>query len=70
MTRGQWNEVLYELENCYCKPLRALDDLSLILCQISQHLQDPRLTKSLGQFIEINKNKFFSKIRKFDLRLY
>ena len=62
MIRGQWNEVLYELENCYCKTLRALHDVSLILCQISQHLQDARLTKLLGQFIEINKNQFFQRL--------
>ena len=39
-------------------PLGTPSNLSLILCQISQHLQDALLTKLLGQFFEVHKSQF------------
>ena len=52
------------------KTLCALHHVSLILCQISEHLKDALLTKSLDQFIEARKNQnTFSKTQKCDLRL-
>ena len=29
------------------------------LCQVSAHLRDARLTRLLGQFIEVHKSQFF-----------
>ena len=45
-------------------------NISPNLCRISEHLQDELLTKLLGPFMELHKSNFFSKTRKFDLRLY
>ena len=57
MERG----ILQELGCCYYKPLWGLCHASLILRQISEHLQDALLTKFLGQFIEVHKSQFFQK---------
>ena len=40
-------------------PLSAINHVSPILCQISEHAQDALLTKLLDQFFEVHKSQFF-----------
>ena len=40
----------------------VISSFSLTLCQISEHLQDARLTKLIGQFIKANKHHFLQRL--------
>ena len=40
----------------------VISSFSLTLCQISEHLQDVRLTKLIGQFIKVHKHHFLQRL--------